>query len=620
MAFVPAICCTRLQSPQLLLVAVADMLASPPLVSSPTQVDTKFKYEELEPLLGAPQANLQLPNGFETTLPQLPLLVLPPLPLAAPPLLPPPLPVLVAPPLLRPPLPAPPLLLPPVLPVRPPCVAALPLVPPLPTDVAPPLTLCVAPPALEFVAPPAPVLEPPLPTGAPPFAVAAPALPPLLTDTLPPLPEFTPPAPPNVATLPAVVFPPELTGSAPPEPVLGAGVSVLQAASGKAQPSANAPSELLPKPRTTNERRGEFMPKVLPGRPAHEPPRAPALRVRAHALLMVPSQFVRRLAQHQGSCALTKTAGHVEGSTRASCSEGKFRQLLAFSGRTPKLIALSEKLQRLANLIGSGGTVVLTGAGVSTDSGIPDYRDDQGDWKRQRPVQYRDFVDHEATRKRYWSRSMLGWPRLQAARPNAAHQALSTLQQRGLFALLVTQNVDGLHQAAGSSDVVDLHGRLDRVVCLGCGHALPRDELQARLVTANPGWLEQEAGIAPDGDADLQHGDCADFSVVPCPACGGVLKPDVVFFGESVPRVRVDHTLEALATARALLVIGSSLMVYSGFRFARAAQQRGVPIALVNRGRTRADELSELKLAEDAGSTLTHLVEVLAQGSPKSHA
>lgn len=247
---------------------------------------------------------------------------------------------------------------------------------------------------------------------------------------------------------------------------------------------------------------------------------------------------------------------------------------------------------------------VLTGAGCSTDSGIPDYRDAQGNWKRSPPVNFTAFMDSEALRKRYWARSLAGWPRVQGARPNAAHCALARLERQGRIELLVTQNVDGLHQAAGSAQVIDLHGRIDRVCCVDCERLISRAALQDELLRCNPHWHGFVARAAPDGDADLDGQPFEQFVVPPCERCGGVLKPDVVFFGESVPRERVEEALRRLERADAMLVVGSSLMVYSGFRFARAAANLEMPIAAVNLGRTRADNLLTLKVSEPCGGAL----------------
>jgi NAD-dependent SIR2 family protein deacetylase len=264
---------------------------------------------------------------------------------------------------------------------------------------------------------------------------------------------------------------------------------------------------------------------------------------------------------------------------------------------------LREFIQRHSRLF------VLTGAGCSTDSGIPDYRDADGEWKRAQPVQFRSFMDDALTRKRYWARSLVGWRRFGRARPNDAHQALAALERRGRVGLLVTQNVDRLHQAAGSSAVVDLHGRLDTVRCMGCEGRLPREELQQQLLERNPDWADLDARDAPDGDADLHGLDFSSFDVPACRECGGVLKPDVVFYGESVPRERVTTAMQGVAEADAMLVVGTSLMVFSGYRFAREAAAAGKPIATVNLGRTRADDLVSLKVRQPCTEALAFLLE-----------
>jgi NAD-dependent SIR2 family protein deacetylase len=247
---------------------------------------------------------------------------------------------------------------------------------------------------------------------------------------------------------------------------------------------------------------------------------------------------------------------------------------------------------------------VLTGAGVSTASGIPDYRDTDGAWKRPPPVTYQALVGDPATYRRYWARSYVGWPSFSTAVPNASHGALTTFEQTGRITALVTQNVDTLHQRAGSRAVIDLHGRLDRVLCLGCGDERQRTELQTRMTAANAGWQPRDASAAPDGDADIDASAVLEFEPPDCAYCGGMLKPDVVFFGENVPRVRYSQAVAALEAADAMLVVGSSLMVYSGFRFARMAHERGTPIAILNRGQTRADGLVDLKLENDCGAVL----------------
>lgn len=253
---------------------------------------------------------------------------------------------------------------------------------------------------------------------------------------------------------------------------------------------------------------------------------------------------------------------------------------------------------------------VLTGAGVSTDSGIPAYRDLQGQWQRKPPVTHQEFIDSEAVRKRYWARSMLGFPVIGGALPNAAHISLAQLERAGHIAHLVTQNVDGLHQRAGSENVTELHGGIRRVLCLECGALSARAQLQERLLEANPQIARRTAVTAPDGDADVD-GAFDDFVVPPCTACGGMLKPDVVFFGAGVPRARLDAALDALAQADAMLVTGSSLMVYSGYRFCLRARQLGKPIAAINLGRTRADDLFALKVEQRCAPVLEQLVTAL---------
>jgi len=250
---------------------------------------------------------------------------------------------------------------------------------------------------------------------------------------------------------------------------------------------------------------------------------------------------------------------------------------------------------------------VLTGAGCSTESGIPDYRDTEGQWKQKKPVQFQDFVHSEPMRQRYWARSLLGWKHFSNARPNDAHWALARLENAGFVHQLVTQNVDGLHQQAGSRRVLDLHGRLDWVECLSCRTRGARTAFQQTLEVLNPDFLQLSAASAPDGDAVLESVDFSRFQIPACPGCGGVLKPGVVFFGESVPRPRVERAYARLAEADALLVVGSSLMVYSGFRFCRAAAEQNKPQAAINRGRTRADDFFAHKISAPCGDTLTAL-------------
>lgn len=248
---------------------------------------------------------------------------------------------------------------------------------------------------------------------------------------------------------------------------------------------------------------------------------------------------------------------------------------------------------------------VLTGAGISTASGIPDYRADDGQWKHARPVQYADFIGSSATRRRYWARSYAGWQRISGAEPNAGHRALATLAAAGRVHALITQNVDGLHRRAGSPDVIDLHGVLDRVRCLGCGETRARGDYQSLLTHANPDWHAVISAVAPDGDATLNGGVCDDFVVPACGDCGGIVKPDVVFFGEAVPADRVATASACVAGADALLVVGSSLMVFSGFRFVRQASIDGKPIAILNRGQTRAEDLATHRIAADCVGVLS---------------
>jgi NAD-dependent SIR2 family protein deacetylase len=257
---------------------------------------------------------------------------------------------------------------------------------------------------------------------------------------------------------------------------------------------------------------------------------------------------------------------------------------------------------------------VLTGAGCSTASGIPDYRDRDGAWKRKPPVTYQAFVQDPATRARYWARSHAGWPMVSRAAPNGAHRALAMLEAQGRVEKLVTQNVDGLHQRAGSHDVLDLHGRIDAVRCLACDARVPREDVQAQLVERNPAWSHavEAAAIAPDGDADLDGIDTTSFVAPRCARCDGLLKPDVVFFGENVPRDRVFTAQAALQASDAMLVVGSSLMVYSGYRFAAMAREAGLPLAILTNGTTRADGLATLKIAADCGNTLESAVCAMA--------
>jgi NAD-dependent SIR2 family protein deacetylase len=255
--------------------------------------------------------------------------------------------------------------------------------------------------------------------------------------------------------------------------------------------------------------------------------------------------------------------------------------------------------------------LVLTGAGCSAASGIPTYRDNKGEWQRSNPITHQDFVSRPASRQRYWARSYIGWPPLRDARPNAAHQGLAAMEDAGRIRLLITQNVDRLHQKAGHSQVIDLHGRLDQVLCLACGHVSERHEMQQQLADLNPQLADTKAAwsLAPDGDADVADSLVESLEVPGCRYCGGVLKPNVVFFGDSVRRDMVDFIFGELEASDGLLVVGSSLMVFSGFRFCRHAAQLNKPMACINAGKTRADELFQLKLEMDCGEALAQLAD-----------
>jgi NAD-dependent SIR2 family protein deacetylase len=246
----------------------------------------------------------------------------------------------------------------------------------------------------------------------------------------------------------------------------------------------------------------------------------------------------------------------------------------------------------------------LTGAGVSTASGIPDYRDESGAWKHSRPMQYQDFIGSDFSRRRYWARSAIGRIGFKAASPNKAHTALASLEALGRVSLLITQNVDQLHQRAGSRRVIDLHGSLDQVVCIDCCNSVARDAVQDYLMLHNPLLQNLTSLAAPDGDAQLQHIDFTQIKIPECDSCGGVLKPDVVFYGESVPAARVTSCFDAIDGADAMLIAGSSLMVYSGYRFVRRAYENGIPIVAINRGITRADDILTLKVDQDCGPVL----------------
>ncbi|GAA2791224.1 NAD-dependent protein deacetylase [Kribbella solani] len=286
----------------------------------------------------------------------------------------------------------------------------------------------------------------------------------------------------------------------------------------------------------------------------------------------------------------------------------------------PEVLALepgSTDVGPIAGLVAAGGVVVLSGAGLSTESGIPDYRGETGSLRTHTPMTYGDFVAGESGRQRYWARSHLGWRTIARAVPNSGHAAVATLQARGLVSGVITQNVDGLHQAAGARDVIELHGNLDRVICLDCGTTSPREILDQRLRDANRTFTAEATRINPDGDVELPDDVVRTFTVVPCTVCGGVLKPDVVFFGENVPKSRVERCYSLIDDANAVLVLGSSLTVMSGFRFVRYAAKAGTPVLIINQGLTRGDPYATVRVDLPLGQALGELVR---KASGPSHA
>jgi NAD-dependent SIR2 family protein deacetylase len=270
----------------------------------------------------------------------------------------------------------------------------------------------------------------------------------------------------------------------------------------------------------------------------------------------------------------------------------------------------------MVGIFGTGNVAVLSGAGLSTESGIPDYRGPSGLARRAgQPMTYQAFTGSAEARQRYWARSHLGWRHITGATPNPGHRAVALLERAGLVGGIITQNVDGLHQAAGASAVTELHGSLHRVVCLSCWSRSPRAELDARLRAANPGWAGGSAAgpaVNPDGDVALEE--TSEFVVVDCNSCGGVLKPDVVFFGENVPRPRVASCFELVSASSALVVLGSSLTVMSGLRYVRHAASAGVPVVIVNQGATRGDSLAAATIDAPLGATLTAVARELGLG------
>ncbi len=257
--------------------------------------------------------------------------------------------------------------------------------------------------------------------------------------------------------------------------------------------------------------------------------------------------------------------------------------------------------------------VALTGAGISTESGIPDYRGPGTRARARSPMRFAQFIGSDEARKRYWARATIGWPRIRDARPNAAHDALAALERAGRLAGVVTQNVDGLHGRAGSARVIELHGALREVLCLGCAARMDREDVHARILAANPGFAARPATFAPDGDVDLDEDVVDRFVPVACPACDGALKPRVVFFGENVAPQTLADAWRCFDEASALLVVGSSLEVYSGRRFVEEAARRGWPIVVVNLGPTRSDALATVRVDARAGEAAPRLAAALAR-------
>ena len=277
--------------------------------------------------------------------------------------------------------------------------------------------------------------------------------------------------------------------------------------------------------------------------------------------------------------------------------------------RSGESLPRTTSLDGLVDVVAGRRVVVLSGAGLSTESGIPDYRGETGSLRRHTPMTYDQFVGSADGRRRYWARSHLGWRTIARAAPNDGHRAVTALRRDGYVSAVITQNVDGLHQAAGTPGVVELHGSLDRVICLGCRRTSPREDLDRRLHAANPGFAAEATRINPDGDAELADEVVSVFRPVPCAGCEtGVLKPDVVFFGENVPRERVGECYRLVDEAEALLVLGSSLTVMSGLRFVRHAAQAGKPVVIVNRGETRGDRYAALRVDVPLGRALTEVV------------
>jgi NAD-dependent SIR2 family protein deacetylase len=279
-------------------------------------------------------------------------------------------------------------------------------------------------------------------------------------------------------------------------------------------------------------------------------------------------------------------------------------------------VELDERVGWLAEWVADRGVVVLSGAGLSTESGIPDYRGPSGVSRRHSPMTYQAFTRDPIARRRYWARSHLGWRTIGEARPNAGHRAVARLQELAVVDGIITQNVDGLHQAGGAHGVVELHGNLARIACLDCGEISGRHDLIARLDAANPGFAAAVTAVNPDGDVELDDAELDGFAVVDCAGCGGMLKPDVVYFGETVPPDRVSRSFDLVCAARTLLVLGSSLTVMSGRRFVLRAAKEGIRVAIVNQGATRGEPYAGLTVDAPLGVVLPELVRRVESISP----
>lgn len=311
--------------------------------------------------------------------------------------------------------------------------------------------------------------------------------------------------------------------------------------------------------------------------------------------------------------------GHVSGAGHGACRGGSILDAMS-EHHAPQPAASAPAttddaaFDAIVDLVGDGGVLVLTGAGLSTESGIPDYRGPDG-VRRVQPMTYQELIKTPDARRRYWARAYAGWERFNAARPNAGHRAVAALQRHGYADAVITQNVDGLHQQAGSTNVTELHGTLAVVRCLTCESRTPREEVQRTLAQANPGFVERFAAageIRPDGDVALPDDVVDSFHLARCVVCGSdMLKPDVVFFGESVPKATVEHAFALTERAHSLLVLGSSLQVMSGYRFVRRAHALGTPVSIITRGRTRGDAEATHQLSTPLGATLERIVRAL---------